>query len=62
MQIYDTRHTLKKLCSTLRIATTLILARTFGHYEHSEFNGEFNLAKYKYHGKYWAFPTSPYEQ
>lgn len=49
---------LRKLRSTLRIAATLILARTFGRYEHSVYGyGGISYAKYEWRGKHWAFPT-----
>lgn len=51
-----------KLLHTIRIAATLTLARTFGTYEHSVWNGEFNYARYAWRGKSWAIPTSPIEE
>lgn len=59
---------LRKLRSTLRIAATLILARTFGRYEHSIYehsfygHGGISYAKYEWRGKHWAFPTGPIEE
>jgi hypothetical protein len=48
-----------KLVSTMRICATLAMVRTFGRYEHSGWNGEFEYARYSWRGKTWAFPTSP---
>lgn len=55
-------HTLRKLLSTMRILATLFMARTFGHYEVSVWNGEFGFARYHWRGRTWAFPTSPIEE
>lgn len=52
------RHQLKKLCGTLTMLANLGMARTFGHYEHSAWNGEFDYAVYHWRGKAWAFPTT----
>ena len=54
-------HTLYKLWRTIHMLFTLGCARMLGQYIHSEWNGEFNLAKYRWCGKEWAFPTSSYE-
>ena len=51
---------LKKFCATLRIAVTLVLARTFGKYEHSV-TEEFTYARYRWCGRVWAFPTTPFD-
>jgi hypothetical protein len=53
---------MKKHLQTLRIAFTLIMARTFGEYKHSGWNGDFHYARYKWRGKEWCIPTSPYEE
>lgn len=51
-----------KLASTLRIAATLILARTFGRYVYSVGGaGEPDYAVYHWRGKRWCFPTAPLE-
>lgn len=51
-------HGAKKFFSTLRIAYTLIMARTFGEYIHSLYLGEIEGAVYHYRGQRWFFPTS----
>jgi hypothetical protein len=51
---------MKKHIETLRIAFTLIMARTFGEYMHSGWT-EFDYAKYKWRGREWCIPLSPYE-
>ena len=58
----EIRHALRKLGSTLRLAGTLICARTFGQYEISVWNGEFSYARYTWRGRSWAFPTSPFDK
>lgn len=53
---------MKKLTSTLRIAVTLILARTFGTYCYSVGGaGEPDYAVYHWRGRRWCFPTNPLE-
>jgi hypothetical protein len=56
---HDIKHFCRKLAGTLRIATTLILARTFGRYEVSIWDGGVSYARYHWRGKVWAFPTTP---
>lgn len=55
------KHFLGKLCITLRIAWTLIMARTFGKYLHSTYDGRMEYAEYRWRGSVWAFPKSPIE-
>lgn len=50
---------MKKLFSTLKICTTLFMARTFGEYKHSGWNGEFEYARYIWKGEDWIIPTGP---
>jgi hypothetical protein len=52
---------MSKLASTARIVVTLFMARTFGRYEHSVWNGEFHYARYHWRGRSWAIPTSHIE-
>jgi len=52
------KHFLKKLCSTVRILACLGLARTFGQYEHSGWDGTISFARYRWHGQSWVIPTS----
>ena len=52
---------MSKLLSTTRLCATLFLARTFGRYEHTVWNGEFEYHRYSWRGKVWAFPASPIE-
>lgn len=51
-----------KLLSTLRIAATLTLARTFGDYQHSGWNGEYEYSTYRWRGRLWVIPTSPVDE
>lgn len=53
---------IKKLWSTLRILFCLGMARTFGQYQHSGWNGEFEFAKYQWCGRYWVIPLGPDEE
>lgn len=50
-------HAVKKLPSTLRMLFCLGMARTFGSYKHTIWNGEFDYAVYEWRGERWAFPT-----
>jgi hypothetical protein len=49
---------MKKFGLTLKIAFTLIMARTFGRYIHSGWNGEFEYAKYEWRGHEWCVPLT----
>ncbi|MCW0235237.1 MAG: hypothetical protein OJJ21_16675 [Ferrovibrio sp.] len=53
--------TLKKLASTARIVATLAMARTFGEYLHTVWDGELTYAKYRWRGQTWAIPSSAME-
>jgi hypothetical protein len=48
----------KKFCHTLRILFCLGMARTFGRYEYSGWNGEIDYAQYQWRGRSWLIPTS----
>lgn len=50
---------MRKLIDTTRICATLFMARMFGRYEHSGWDGERDYARYVWRGKTWAFPTAP---
>lgn len=50
---------MRKLADTIRICATLFMARTFGRYEHSVWDGQRDYARYVWRGKVWAFPTEP---
>lgn len=50
---------MRKLLSTLRIAATLVLARTLGRYEVSVSDGRMTYARYRWRGETWGFPTQP---
>jgi hypothetical protein len=47
---------------TLRIAFTLVMARTFGRYIHSGWNGDFEYARYGWRGQEWCIPMAPYDE
>lgn len=50
---------MRKIANTIKICVTLFMARTFGRYVHSVWDGELDYAKYAWRGKTWAFPTAP---
>lgn len=50
-----------KFISTLRIAYTLIMARTFGRYIISGWAGDFEYARYEWRGQEWCIPLTPYD-
>ena len=54
-------HFLRKLRSTLSILATLFMARTFGRYEHTVFDGDMEYARYTWRGEVWAFPRTAME-
>lgn len=51
-------HVLPKLRNTLRIVMTLAMARTFGRYRHSGWNGINSYACYAWRGREWSIPTA----
>jgi len=51
-------HALHKLCSTVAMLFCLFMARTFGKYQHSGWDGVIEYARYSWRGKEWVFPTS----
>jgi hypothetical protein len=53
---------MRKFIKTLRIALTLIMARTFGTYKHSGWTGEFEYASYEWRGQEWCVPMTPCEK
>lgn len=55
------RYFIWKSVRTLRMFATLYMARMFGTYRHSAWNGEFEYARYTWRGKDWAIPTGPFE-
>ena len=55
-------HALRKFASTFRILATLAMARTFGRYERTVWNGELQYARYRWRGRSWAIPTHPIDE
>ena len=55
----ESAHTAIKLSSTIKIMFSLGMARTFGVYVHTVWNGQFDYAVYLWRGKMWAIPTTP---
>lgn len=55
-------HALRKFASTVKILTTLGMARTFGEYQITIGGGDITYAVYKWRGKKWGFPTEPLSQ
>ncbi|HSC56990.1 MAG TPA: hypothetical protein VLC51_07280 [Nitrospira sp.] len=54
-------HFLHKLTGTLHILGCLFMARMFGEYEHSGWDGQINFARYRWRGETWIIPTSSAE-
>lgn len=52
-------HWIFKLGRTIRVLSILFMARMFGEYIHSGWNGEFDYARYRWRGNEWIIPTSP---
>ncbi len=53
------RHAIKKFCSTLGICARIIMARTFGEYVHSGWNGQCAVARYRWRGHDYFIQTEP---
>jgi hypothetical protein len=54
-------HFTRKLGRTIRTLSCLFMARTFGEYHHTVWDGGFTYARYQWRGKVWAVPTGPLE-
>ena len=50
---------MRKFFQTLRIAATLVMARTFGRYVHSGWDGYHDFSKYEWRGRVWHVPLGP---
>jgi hypothetical protein len=48
-----------KFANTLRLCASLLMARTFGRYLHSGWNGDVEYARYEWRGREWVIPTGP---
>jgi len=55
------RHFLHKLKGTLALLLCFFMARMFGEYRHSGWDGAIHYARYSWHGYDWIIPTSPVE-
>ena len=53
------RHAITKFWSTLRICVRIIMARTFGEYIHSGWNGQNDYARYRWRGHDYFIQTTP---
>lgn len=53
---------MKKLLNTLRIASNLICARTFGKYCYSGWNSDIDYAVYEWRGERYMIPMSVMEK
>lgn len=49
---------MRKLLSTFKILYCLGMARTFGEYTHSGWDGQIHFTRYYWRNKYWIIPTS----
>lgn len=54
-------HWLKKLGRTVCILSCLFMARMFGRYEYSGFDGEIEYCRYRWRGRSWVIPTGSVE-
>lgn len=54
---FEANHWLRKLASTIHILSCLGMARTFGEYRHSVWDGRMDYAVYVWRGREWAIPT-----
>lgn len=52
----------RKLLGTFKICFILFMARTFGHYNHSGWNGVFEYASYNWRGKTYHIPLGPIDK
>jgi hypothetical protein len=52
-------HFIVKLFKTFKILYYLGMARTFGNYVHSGWDGETEYARYYWRGREWIIPTGP---
>lgn len=57
-----TLHFLKKLYKTICITANLAMARTFGKYVYSGWDGDTAYARYTWRGKDWKITTSAYSE
>jgi len=51
----------EKFFKTLKILYCLGMARTFGKYVNSGWDGTINYARYEWRGREWIIPTGPVE-
>ncbi len=58
----DMMHFLRKLGGTVRILGRLFMARTFGEYRHSGWDGSIAYARYSWRGKDWIIPTGAVDE
>lgn len=56
------RHWLSKLCRTVSLLSKFLMARMFGEYVHSGWNGQVSFARYRWRGEEWLIPTGPLER
>ena len=52
----------RKFVSSVCICSTLLLARTFGRYVHTIFDGRLTYAEYEWRGQRYAIPTEPLKE
>jgi hypothetical protein len=52
---------MRKLFDTIRICACLFMARTFGEYLHSGWDGAVEYHRYAWRGKEWSIPKGPAE-
>ena len=52
---------ISKFWHTLRLAGCMIMARTFGEYVNSGWNGDVDFAVYRWRGRCWFIPLGAME-
>jgi hypothetical protein len=50
---------MQKLWHTMKLAGCMVMARTFGKYEISGWDGTVDFAVYRWRGKSWFIPLGP---
>lgn len=51
-----------KVLRTIKMLYCLFMARTFGQYRHSGWDGTIEYARYTWRGQDWIIPTSPVDE
>lgn len=57
MKFWVIRHTIRKFASSVRVAWCSLMARTFGVYVHSGWDGVNEYSQYRWRDQEWRIPT-----